>query len=95
MNRTQIMLDPGLLPETMQQLIADAAIYDSSCSTEATVWFIDKDGGFYLKSAPAGSLKAEAEMTRFFHSKDLSVEVLAYESADRDYFVTRAAIGED
>ena len=95
MNRTQIMPDPGLLPETVQQLIADAAIYDSSCSTEATVWFIDKDSGFYLKSAPAGSLKAEAEMTRFFHSKNLSVEVLAYESADRDYFVTRAAIGED
>ena len=95
MKRTQIMPDPGLLPETVQQLIADATIYDSSCSTEATVWFIDKDSGFYLKSAPAGSLKAEAEMTRFFHSKDLSVEVLAYESADRDYFVTRAAIGED
>ena len=95
MNRTQIMPDPGLLPETVQQLIADATIYDSSCSTEATVWFIDKDGGFYLKSAPAGSLKAEAEMTRFFHGKGLSVEVLAYESADRDYFVTRAAIGED
>ena len=95
MKRTQIMPDPGLLPETVQQLIADATIYDSSCSTEATVWFIDKDGGFYLKSAPAGSLKAEAEMTRFFHSKDLSVEVLTYESADRDYFVTRAAIGED
>lgn len=82
-------------PEVLHPFFQGAAVYDSSCSPEASVCFLDKGDGLYLKIAPAGTLKKEAEMTRFFHQKGLSAEVLAFESLDRDYLVTRAIPGED
>ena len=95
MNRTPVSIELSLFPQILHPFLSEAAIFDSSCSPDARVYFIDKDNGFYLKTAPAGSLKAEAEMASFFHSKGLSPEVLTYESTDRDYFLTRAIPGED
>ena len=82
-------------PEVLHPFFQGAAVYDSSCSPEASVYFLDKGDGLYLKIASAGTLKKEVEMTRFFHQKGLSAEVLAFESLDRDYLVTRAIPGED
>ena len=95
MERKQISVDTDHFPALFRPFLRDGVIYDSSCSKQAQVWFIDKDDGFYLKSAPKGSLRREADMTRFFHSKKLAAEVLAYESLDRDWLLTTRVPGED
>ena len=95
MNRTPVSIELSHFPEMLHPFLSGTAVFDSSCSPDARVYFIDREDGFYLKTAPAGSLKAEAEMTGFFHSKGLSAEVIAYASSDRDYFLTRALPGED
>lgn len=95
MKRTLITAPPLQFPEELRAFTDGAAIYDSSCSPEAQVWYLDKGPGFYLKSAPKGTLKTEADLTAWFHQKDLAPEVLSYESRDRDWLLTRAARGED
>ena len=87
--------DPAAFPEVFRELIAASRVYDSSCSPEARVWFLDREEGLYLKTAPRGSLRREAEMTAFFCGKGLAAEVLRYESLDRDWLLTRAVPGED
>ena len=44
---------------------------------------------------PKGKLRREADMTRFFHSKGLSAQVLAYESLEADWLLTTRIPGED
>ena len=95
MDRTPVSIELSNFPDSLHSFLSGADIFDSSCSTEARVYFIDKDEGFYLKTAAAGTLKTEAEMTAFFHRKGLSPEVLGYETSDQDYFLTRAVPGED
>ena len=95
MDRKPVSIELSNFPDTLHHFLSGADIFDSSCSSEARVYFIDKDDGFYLKTAPAGTLKTETEMTVFFHRKGLSAEVLAYEALDQDYFLTRAVPGED
>ena len=46
-----------ILPPDVQRLCEGAEVYDSSCSTEARVYFIDRDGGFFLKTAAYGVLQ--------------------------------------
>ena len=78
------------------QMLQGAEVYDSSCSAEAKVFFVDKDGGLFIKEAGAGSLKNEAAMTAFYHSKGLSAEVLYYGTHEgKDYMVTSRIPGED
>lgn len=95
MDRKRIDLELGTIPEEFHPLVEGAAIYDSSCSDAARVYYIDREGGFYLKTAAKGTLGSEAEMTRFFHSKGLTAQVLAYKSLDADWLVTRRIPGED
>ena len=95
MNRKPVSIALSHFPEALHPFLSGAAIFDSSCSPEAQVYFIEKEDGFYLKTAPAGFLKTEAEMACFFHQKGLGAEVISYESADRDWFLTRAIPGED
>ena len=95
MKRTKIDIDVNTYPDVFRPFFAGAEIYDSSCSPEARVIFIDKDRGYYLKSAERGTLKREAEMTAFFHSKGLGTEVLEYLSGDRDWMLTERVVGED
>ena len=94
MNKTPVSAISGL-PEALKKYVRNASLFDSSCSDAARVWFSHIDGGFYIKSAPPGSLKEEAEMTAFFHSRKLGAEVLDYLSLERDWLVTRAVPGED
>lgn len=95
MERKPVILDLAAFPERYHSLLSEAKLYDSSCSPEARVWFLDKDEGFYLKSAAAHSLQTEAALTGFFHSKGLSAEVLDYATEDRDWLLTRRIKGED
>lgn len=95
MKRQLISVREDEFPAFLHPLLSSAPVYDSSCSPMARVWFIDKDGGYYLKTAPKGSLQKEAALTRFFHSKSLSAEVLAYESLEKDWLLTTRIPGED
>ena len=95
MERRPIASDPAAFPEVFRELVAASRVYDSSCSPEARVWFLDREEGLYLKTAPRGSLRREADMTAFFCGKGLAAEVLRYESLDKDWLLTRAVPGED
>ncbi|MBQ7387041.1 MAG: aminoglycoside 3'-phosphotransferase [Clostridia bacterium] len=95
MKRTLIKTIPELYPTALEPILAGARIFDSSCSPEARVYFIDKDDGYYLKCAKAASLAREALMTEYFHKKGLGTEILLYESGKRDFLLSRAVRGED
>lgn len=93
----RILIDkiPIALPEEIEGLCRGARIFDSSCSPEARVYFIDKDDGYYLKCAAAGSLSRERVMGEYFHKKGLGAEVLCYRSGERDLLLTARVAGED
>lgn len=96
MKKTLLNTIPDEMPRDIQRFIDGANIYDSSCSPEARVYFIDKGNGYYyLKCSDAGTLKKEAEMTGYFYAKGFGAEVLNYVSADRDWLLTGAVTGED
>lgn len=95
MKRKPTELLPETLPLQLRSFAENATVYDSSCSPAARVWFLDKGPGFYLKKSPKGTLEKEAAMTGFFHSKGLGAEVMAYESLDHDWLLTRRIPGED
>ena len=96
MKKTIIDFIPEELPSDVLSLTRGARIFDSSCSPEARVYFIDRDGGYYLKLAKSGTLAREADMTKYFHSKRLATEVMTYYNlGERDLLVTRAVQGED
>ena len=95
MKKTKIERIPLILPESVDRLCRGARVFDSSCSPEARVYFIDRDDGYYLKSAASGRLQREAMMTEYFHKKGLGAEVLHYESGEGDLLLTRAIPGMD
>ena len=95
MNRKRLSQVPSETPEDIRRFISTADIYDSSCSQEARVYFIDKENGYYLKCSGKGELKRESVMTEYFHTKGLGAEVLNYTSYDRDWLLTTAVSGED
>lgn len=95
MKRTPIVPELTAIPEIFHSLIRDRPVFDSSCSSIAKVYFLDTDGGLYLKSAQTGSLRQEAEMDAYFHSLGLGPEVLAYQTLEQDWLLTRAVKGED
>lgn len=95
MKRTLITPALSVFPECFHSLLTGSPVLDSSCSPEARVWYIEKDCGFYLKAAPKGTLKREAEMAGYFHSKGLGPEVVRYESQERDWLLTVQVQGED
>ena len=84
-----------MFPEQFRPLLAGCQVFDSSCSEMARVWFLDREGGLYLKRSPKGTLSREAAMTRFFCGKGLGAQVLAYESLEEDWLLTTAVVGED
>lgn len=95
MKRTPIQLSPEQIPAEFHALLRDAPVFDSSCSPEARVYYIEKDRGYFLKTAAKGSLEKEAQMTRYFHKKGLSAPVLAYRSEGADWLLTERVPGED
>ena len=97
MKRTRIEKIPFELPYELSKFVTGADIYDSSCSPEARVYFIDKDGGYYLKKGKHCSLETEAALTDYFHKKGLGPEVLFYRMCDGgiDLLLTSRVVGED
>ena len=92
---TPIQIDTNEYPTELHPLLSGANLYDSSCSPEAKVIFVDKDGGYFLKSAYKGALEREALMTKYFNSKGLSAEVLSYITDERDWLLTAKVQGDD
>ena len=86
---------PSGLPEEIYATLRGGAVYDSSCSPEARVYYIERDGGYYLKLAAPGTLAREAEMTEYFHSLGLGAEVLHYSRGERDILLSSRVVGED
>lgn len=82
-------------PYEIRKLIEDTRTFDSSSSPEAKVLFIDKDGGYFLKTAKKGQLFKEAELGKYFHKKGLAPEVLLYASYKEDFLLTKKARGLD
>ena len=95
MVRTPIQPDRRTIPARFHPLLHGAPVFDSSCSRDARVYYLDRDGGLFLKTAAAGTLKAEAEMNAWFHSLGLGPEVLDYCSGQQDWLLTRRIPGED
>ena len=96
MKRTRIDIDLKNFPEVFHPYLERAVIYDSSCSPEAKVYFLDADGGLYLKTAQKGSLKKEALMDDYFFRKGLGApEVVKYLEGERDWLLTSRVSGED
>ncbi|MBQ3193998.1 MAG: aminoglycoside 3'-phosphotransferase [Oscillospiraceae bacterium] len=95
MKRTHITPDLSQFPEELHVLLEHGSVFDSSCSKAARVFYLDAEGGLFLKTAAAGSLKTEADMTRYFHEKKLSTEVVCYLTDDHDWLLTRRIPGED
>lgn len=90
-----IQPDLSEFPTELHGLLAGAQLYDSSCSPQARVIYIQKDDGYFLKSAPAGSLEQEAAMTQYFHGKGLSAQVLHYLPLEKDWMLTARVPGAD
>ena len=96
MNRVKISIKTEDVPESLIDFIKDADVYDSSCSPNAKVLFVDKGEGYFVKIADGGELEKEAALTAYFNSLNLSAEVLHYSTENgKDYLVTRRVPGED
>lgn len=95
MKRVPVTPDLTEIPAEFHPLFANCTVYDSSCSPEARVYYIEKDGGLFLKSAPKGTLANEAKMTTAFYRYGMGTELLAYLSEERDFLLTARAEGED
>ena len=95
MKRTLLEHLPRGIPDEIGRFLDGVRVYDSSCSPEARVHFLEKDGGYYLKTCIKGSLAKEADMTRYFQKKGLGAEVLSYHSDEADWLLTSAVAGED
>ncbi len=95
MKRTPIQPELSGIPEIFHHLFRDTLVFDSSCSKAAKVYYIEKDGGLFLKSAEAGSLQQEASLDAYFHGFGLGPEVLEYRRDEKDWLLTRRVPGED
>jgi len=90
-----IAVDVIDFPAELRPLLSGAKLYDSSCSEQAKVIYIEKDSGYFLKRSPKGSLEREVLMTKYFHSKGLAANVLAYISDEYDWMLSEKVQGDD
>ena len=95
MKKTRLDTLPENLSRDIIDFISGYPIYDSSSSPEARVYYIEREGGYYLKRAAYGALKKEAGMAGYFHTLGLSPRVVSYKSAEYDVLLTEAAVGSD
>ena len=93
MQKTEIKININEFPKELHYLFEGATIYDSSSHPTMTTLY--SDFGYYIKYAEKGALKKDAELGRLFEDLGMGVEVTAYISGERDYLVTKEAVGED
>lgn len=95
MKRTLLDIVPDTFPEKVVKFVGNAKIYDSSCSPEARVYFVDKDAGYYIKTSAAGTLEREALMTAYFHKKGIGARAIEYLPLASDWLISERVAGED
>ena len=66
MQRTALSTEALCFPDSFAPFLEGARVFDSSSSPEARVFYLEKDGGYFLKKAKAGTLGTEAAMNTFF-----------------------------
>ena len=71
MKRTRIQPDLNRFPEEVARFLEGAALYDSSCSPEARVTFIDREDGAFLKTAEAGAPRFGGK--EMFHGPSIAI----------------------
>jgi len=82
MEKKKITINVAEYPGELHPFLANANIYDSSCSPNAQVLYSDL--GFYIKIAEAGALGKEAELAMIFAKKGLGAEVVMYLSQENE-----------
>lgn len=92
MIKTKTEINLKDFPEQIHPYL-QGTVYDSSSSNAARVYYSNL--GYYTKVSPKGTLKEEAETGKLFHRLGFGVEVLSYVSAEKDYLVTKEAVGQD
>lgn len=79
MNLKPIDFDFTTYPTEFKSLLEGAKLYDSSCSPNAKVVFVDKDSGYFIKSTSSkATLRGESYMTEYFHGKGLAPRVVSF-----------------
>lgn len=92
MVKHELNTDISIFPPSVRKYLENSRIYDSS-SSNISVYY--SDAGYYVKVAKKGRLAHEAELANRFCDLGIGVEVLEYLSTDKDYLVTREAVGDD
>ena len=95
MKKTLTTVCHNVFPAFFKEFVAGYQIYDSSSSQDAQVWWLDREEGFFIKSAAKGALEAEAAMAEYFYRLGLGAQVLAFHQEDRDWLLTQQLPGED
>ena len=80
-------------PEQLRTYIEGATLSDSSSHSGARVLYLDS--GYYLKIDQKGRLEREASIARWFEQEGMGTPVIHYLSTDKDYLLTKEAIGHD
>jgi kanamycin kinase len=91
------ILSPGTIefPSECAEYIKDAKIYDSSCSKDARVFFIDGKEKLFIKKSAKGTLEKEYIMTEYFNKFSLAPKVIKYISNEFDWLITQKVYGKD
>ena len=90
---TKISFSSLDFPEQLRTYIEEANLSDSSSHSGARVLYLDS--GYYLKIDQKGSLEREANIASWFETEGIGNPVIYYLSTDKDYFLTKEAIGQD
>ncbi|MEQ9809569.1 phosphotransferase [Streptococcus jiangjianxini] len=81
------------MPTKLHLYLRNKMLYDVSSHSGALVLKVGND--FFLKVDAPGKLAKEAKLTHYFFTHDMGVEVIDYISTDKDYLLTKAAMGSD
>ena len=90
---TKISFSSLDFPVQLRTYIEEANLSDSSSHSGARVLYLDS--GYYLKIDQKGRLEREASIASWFEQEGIGTPVIDYVSTDKDYLLTKEAIGRD
>ena len=90
---TKISFSSLDFPVQLRTYIEGANLSDSSSHSGARVLYLDS--GYYLKIDQKGRLEREARIASWFEQEEIGTPVIHYLSTDKDYLLTKEAIGHD
>lgn len=93
MNTKISHFSPLDFPKQLRTYIEGATLSDSSSHSGARVLYLDS--GYYLKIDQKGALAREARIASWFEQEGIGTPVIHYLSRDKDYLLTKEAIGHN